>query len=122
MYKIKVSGQFSAAHALHGYKGKCEKPHGHNWKVEVSVAADKLDKIGMAIDFTDVKKKLNAVLKELDHADLCKHCYFKKVNSTSENIAKFIYDKLSGAFKKTPVELIKVTVWETDNSCASYSL
>ncbi|MFH1406859.1 MAG: 6-carboxytetrahydropterin synthase QueD [Candidatus Omnitrophota bacterium] len=131
MYEIKVSGQFSAAHALKGYKGKCENLHGHNWKVQVAASAAGLDNVGMVLDFSDVRKKLNSVLKQMDHKYLNRIPYFsaaggsasggKKTNPTSENIAKFIYNKLSVCLKKSNVELTKVSVWETDNSCASYS-
>ena len=58
MYKIKIEGDFSSAHNLRGYKGKCEELHGHNWKVEVAVVSSKLDKIGMVMDFKSLKEKL----------------------------------------------------------------
>jgi len=116
MYKVKIEEHFSSAHNLRGYKGKCEELHGHNWKVEVEVAKDSLDNIGMVIDFTCLKKKLNAILEKLDHKYLNKLSYFKKVNPTSENIAKYIYDKLKG----DRAEVASVTVWESDRSSATY--
>lgn len=116
MYTIKVEARFCAAHNLRGYKGKCEALHGHNWKVEVSVEKEKLDKIGMAVDFRVVKQRLNTILDKLDHKYLNEIGYFKKTNPTSENIAKFIYDEL-----KCYVTYLKsVTVWESDNSSAAY--
>ncbi len=116
MYTIKVEAGFSSAHNLRGYKGKCEQLHGHNWKVEVVVKKDKLDKLGMVADFRFVKDKLNAVLEGLDHKYLNDIAYFKKVNPTSENIAKYIYD----CFKSRVPGLRSVTVWESDNSSATY--
>lgn len=116
MYNIKAEGTFSSAHNLRGYKGKCEELHGHNWKVEITVSSNKLDKIGMVMDFKYLKAKLNEVLDKLDHKYLNDLPYFKKVNPTSENIAKYIYDNL-----KTAVAAIKsVRVWESDNSSAAY--
>ena len=116
MYSIKVEANFSSAHNLRGYKGKCEKLHGHNWKAEVAVLKDKLDKVGMALDFRYLKMKLDKVLEKLDHKYLNNLTYFKKVNPTSENIARYIYDNL-----KTRIPGIKsVTVWESDNSSATY--
>ena len=116
MYSIKVEGYFSAAHNLRGYKGKCESLHGHNWKVEVELCADVLDKIGMLADFKIIKKQLNAVLEKLDHSYLNKLAYFKKVNPTSENIAKFIYDHL--ALKVEGLDLVRV--WESRGCSATY--
>jgi 6-pyruvoyltetrahydropterin/6-carboxytetrahydropterin synthase len=111
-----VESIFSSAHNLRGYKGKCEELHGHNWKVEVSVTAGKLDKTGMVLDFTYLKAKLNKVLGGMDHKYLNNIPYFKKVNPTSENIAKYIYDKL----KTSGLQLTDVTVWESDKARATY--
>ena len=116
MYSIKVEGDFSSAHNLREYKGRCEDLHGHNWKVEVVVEKETLDKLGMVMDFKTLKKRLNALLDKMDHKYLNDIAYFKKVNPTSENIAKYIYDclkpKISG--------LKSVTVWESDTSSAIY--
>ena len=117
MYEIEVFRNFSAAHRLRGYKGKCENIHGHNWKVGVAVSSDKLNEIGIVIDFKEVKKKLKDVLNELDHKDLNSLKYFKKVNPTSENLAKLIYKKL----KKKGLPVSSISVWETDDSRATYS-
>ena len=57
MFEVSVSMNFSAAHNLRGYQGKCEALHGHNWKVEVVLRAARLDKIGMVEDFTFIKGK-----------------------------------------------------------------
>lgn len=116
MYKIKIEGDFSSAHNLRGYKGKCEALHGHNWKIEVVVASPKLDKIGMVMDFKALKTKLYRLLEKLDHAYLNNIAYFKKVNPTSENIAKYLYDNLKA---KVP-RLYSVTVWESDKASATY--
>ena len=116
MYRIKVEGNFSSAHSLRGYKGKCESLHGHNWKVEVEISGESLDKIGMLVDFKIVKKQLYRVLEKLDHSYLNKLAYFKKVNPTSENIAKYIYDRLQGK----GLSVKAVTVWESQNCCARY--
>jgi len=128
MFSLKVEGAFSSAHNLRGYKGKCEDLHGHNWRVEITVKSGELDDLGMVLDFKYLKNKLNVVLEELDHKYLNEIPYFsatnrggsasggKKVNPTSENIAKYIYNKL-----KTRIPLLNcVTVWENSTSCATY--
>lgn len=117
MFKIEVASSFNAAHKLRGYKGKCEKLHGHNWKVQAIVEMENLDKIGMVLDFKILKKKLSNALRDLDHSYLNDQKIFKKVNPTSENIAKFIYQRLWKQVKG----LKSISVWETDSSCATYS-
>ena len=116
MYSLRVEATFSSAHNLRGYKGKCEDLHGHNWRVELVVKSEKLNNIGIVVDFKDLKKKLKASLEEMDHKYLNKISYFKKVNPTSENIAKYIYKKL---IRQVPL-LESVTVWENSTSCATY--
>ncbi len=116
MYSIKVEANFSSAHNLRGYKGKCEELHGHNWKIELAITKNKLDKLGMVADFRLVKDRLNMVLEKLDHKYLNNIPYFKKVNPTSENIAKYIYDCL----KRQVPGVKSVTVWESENSSATY--
>lgn len=116
MYSIKVESTFSSAHNLRHYKGKCEELHGHNWKVELKATQDKLDKTGMVLDFKYLKMKLNRVIEALDHKYLNSMPYFKKMNPTSENIARYIYDRV----KKSGVRLKSVTVWENTTSSATY--
>ena len=115
-FEVSVQSSFSAAHRLKGYSGRCENMHGHNWKVGISVSSARLDKQGMVVDFTVLKKSLNGVLANLDHKVLSDIPYFKKFNPTSENIARYIFDRLCRRYK-----YLKVTVWETDTSCATYS-
>ncbi len=116
MFKVKIEADFSSAHNLRGYKGKCEELHGHNWKVEVAAEKEGLDKIGMVMDFGVLKKELRGILERLDHKYLNKVPYFSKVNPTSENIAKYIYDNMK---RKVPC-VRSVTVWENSSSSATY--
>ncbi|HAJ57342.1 MAG TPA: 6-carboxytetrahydropterin synthase QueD [Candidatus Omnitrophica bacterium] len=120
MFEVSVCMNFSSAHNLRGYKGKCEALHGHNWKVELSLGSDTLDRTGMVEDFTLIKEKLKSVLSLLDHKYLNVLSYFKRINPTSENIARFIYLKMAERMKKEPLKVISVKVWETDTSYAIY--
>ncbi|MGC8976501.1 MAG: 6-carboxytetrahydropterin synthase QueD [Candidatus Ratteibacteria bacterium] len=120
MYEIKVFGEFSSAHRLRFYKGKCESLHGHNWKVELVVVGEFLDRTGLLIDFQILKSKLNIVLEDIDHKNLNKIPFFKDKNPSSENIAFFIYKKMEQLLKNYPCKVLKVTVWENDRQCASY--
>ena len=116
MYKITVKTHFSSAHHLREYKGNCENVHGHNWKVEVTAAFKELPESGMAMDFRDLKKVTSGVIDKIDHKDINQLDYFKDVNPTSENIAKFIFDRI--AQEGVPVREVKV--FETDKYSASY--
>ncbi len=120
MFEVSVKIDFSAAHNLRGYKGKCENLHGHNWNIEAVFGPEELDKSGMIVDFKDSKKILKWILSGFDHRYLNKIESFKKINPTSENIARFIFQKLAEKTKKKLYKVIKVSVWETPLNRASY--
>jgi 6-pyruvoyltetrahydropterin/6-carboxytetrahydropterin synthase len=120
MYQISVEGHFDAAHYLRDYGGKCENLHGHRFKVVVSLNAAKVNKIGLAYDFTELKRHLGEVLARFDHASLNDVPPFDKINPSSENIAMTIYDELNGRFSGG-VTLATVEVWESPESRVSYS-
>ena len=117
MFEIKVKTDFSAAHNLRNYEGKCEKLHGHNWIVEAAFRYKKLDDNGLAVDFRIAKAALKDAIEELDHSYLNELGSFKKTNPTSENIAKFIFDDV----KKNNKNINSISVWENERSCATYS-
>jgi 6-pyruvoyltetrahydropterin/6-carboxytetrahydropterin synthase len=121
MYEITVLSHFSGAHRLRYLHGKCEELHGHNWKVEASVVSDRLNKEGVVIDFKIFKQKLEKVMKLLDHTYLNDLPYFSGKEPSSENIAKYIFDKLKRELKSHHGILRKVTAWESETSCATYS-
>ncbi len=117
MFELSVESHFSAAHHLLNYDGKCENVHGHNWKIEVAIEGEALDKSGMLIDFRIIKNYMWEVLERLDHKDLNTLEEFKNISPSSENIAKFIYIELK---EKLP-QLKKVSVWETEKAKATYT-
>ena len=120
MYELMIETHFSSAHQLRGYKGKCEKVHGHNWKVQVYVLAEKLNEIDIAIDFHDLKKMTEEVTAQLDHNFLNEIFPFTEKNPSSENIAKWIYDSLKKRANNENISLSAVTVWESETSSATY--
>lgn len=120
MYDIFVKTHFSSGHHLRDYPGSCELPHGHNWKVTVTVRAVELDELGMGIDFKVLKKHVNQVIDELDHRNLNEMAAFADLNPSSEHIAKFIYDRLQKPLDHKRYRLYSVTVFETDTSGLTY--
>ena len=120
MYQISVEGHFDAAHYLRDYGGKCENLHGHRFKVVVSLEAKKLDKIGLAYDFTELKRHLGEVLARFDHTSVNDVPPFDKINPSSENIAAEIYKQLKDRFP-AEVVLSSVEVWESPESRVFYS-
>ena len=120
MFDLSVKSEFSAAHSLRGYEGKCESLHVHNWRVEVIVVSERLNKVGIASDFKKLKKIINAITNEFDHYHLNKLSFFKKVNPTSENIARYIFIKIKPRLKRELVSLKSVSVWESESSKATY--
>ena len=120
MYRLTVKSSFAAAHRLRDYGGKCEHLHGHNWLVEVSVESGSLNEVGLALDFKDLKARTDEVLGSLDHKFLNEVEPFGRLNPSSENIARFIFEKLNGKLKGLSVNLVSVSVWENPNYCATY--
>lgn len=120
MYHLMIKTHFAAAHNLINYQGDCENLHGHNWRVEVTVSASELDKAGLAIDFKILKKQTNQILDTLDHTHLNALEPFRDMSPSSENICRFLYEKLSQSLNNDNIRVEKVTVWESENACASY--
>ena len=120
MYELTVEADFASAHKLVGYDGDCARLHGHNWKVVVTVTAEELDEIGIALDFKKVKAAAREVAGELDHRFLNDIPPFDKINPTAENLARVLYEKIGEKVNDGNARVTKVTVWETPTSAASY--
>lgn len=120
MFELMIETTFSAAHQLRGYMGKCEHLHGHNWKVQVHITAERLNEIDIAIDFHELKRVTNEVVAPLDHSFLNEIFPFTEKNASSENIAKWIYDSLKKRVNNENIQLSAVTVWESDMASATY--
>jgi 6-pyruvoyltetrahydropterin/6-carboxytetrahydropterin synthase len=120
MFTLRVTDSFSAAHRLRGYHGDCERLHGHNYKVEVSIESTDLDETGIVIDFRDVKNILKDALDEMDHQYLNELAAFSDRNPSAENIARHIFTTISDTVKH-PARLKEVVVWENENCSVSYS-
>ncbi len=122
MYQIMVEDVFSSAHQLIGYEGKCENLHGHTFKVQILLSGENLDDLGMLFDFKRAKLLLKDTLEEFDHKNLNTLPFFAKENPTAENIAKQIFFSLSDKISKEKIKLEKVIVWESEKSCAIFTL
>lgn len=120
MFEVVIKKDFSAAHMLNDIGGKCEELHGHNFAVEVTVAAPSLTRAGIMIDFRDVKRWLGEILEMLDHRCLNELPFFSGTSPSSENVARFIFDRLR---EKLPAgtALARVTVWESEDARVSYT-
>jgi len=121
MYKVRVEEEFSAAHFLSHYKGKCEKLHGHNYRVRLWFCGEKLDDGGMLFDFSILKKLLREVLSILDHSNLNDMEVFSG-DPSAERIAKFIFEEIQKKIPASEKELLwAVDVFENSRSMARYS-
>jgi 6-pyruvoyltetrahydropterin/6-carboxytetrahydropterin synthase len=125
MFEVRVEASFSAAHFLQDYHGKCERLHGHNYKVYAHARGRKLDEGGMLLDFSELKKALRSVCEELDHRNLNDFDCFAQ-NPSAERIAMYIYE---GIVRQLPglrngggesASLYAIDVFETDTSRARY--
>jgi 6-pyruvoyltetrahydropterin/6-carboxytetrahydropterin synthase len=124
MYEVTVEDSFAAGHYLRNYKGKCENPHGHNYKIRVTLAGAELDKAGLLLDFKDLKDVMKSAIERLDHQMINDIAPFTIVNPSAENLAKYFYDETNIRLSKTTngrVRVKDVTVFETDITTARYS-
>lgn len=121
MFEIEIDRSFSAAHQLKGYDGDCRNLHGHNYEVTVTVAAEKLNEIGIALDFKKLKAALDEVIAPYDHHNLSELPEFQQLNPTSEVLAQVIYRKMSAALNDGNVRVSKVRIGESSSSRLTYS-
>lgn len=120
MYEVSVEDAFSAAHALRGYAGDCERLHGHNWRVELTVEARALDAVGMAADFRELKAALGEAVRPLDHRNLNEDvAAFREANATTERLARLVAEQVA---PKLPagVRVARVRVWESAGASAAF--
>jgi len=122
MYELKVVTRFAAAHQLKMVTEKCENLHGHNWRVEMFVTGPELNDAGVLMDFGLLKNHLSGVIDGLDHKFLNELNFFDTENPSSENIARFIALAMQEKLADVPIDVSRVSVWESDDACATYYL
>ncbi len=123
MYEVTVEAEFSSGHYLRNYKGKCENPHGHNYKVCVTLAGEALDEAGLLLDFKLLKQVLRPVIERIDHRMLNDLEPFIVLNPSAENMAKYFYDQTNeqlATMTEGRVRVKDATIWETDTTTATY--
>lgn len=120
VYEVTIKQSFSAAHILNEIGGTCEKLHGHNFVVEISICSGVLSEGGILIDFRVLEKWADEILKEFDHKYLNDISYFKDTSPSSENIARYIYDRISEKIDESYLYVSRVTVWESESARATY--
>jgi 6-pyruvoyltetrahydropterin/6-carboxytetrahydropterin synthase len=123
MFEVTVEQTFAAGHALREYKGKCENVHGHNYRVQVTVEGEQLNRIGLLVDFVELKRAVRDVIAYLDHQFINDLEPFTTINPSAENLAKYFYDEVSARVQiatDTPARIAQVKIWETDTSIAVY--
>jgi 6-pyruvoyltetrahydropterin/6-carboxytetrahydropterin synthase len=120
MFELKVTTHFAAAHQLRMVAEKCENMHGHNWKVEVVVAGERLNEAGVLVDFGELKSHVAEIMNTLDHKYLNDLEAFSDGNPSSENIAVYVAESLAGKIEDTGIRVRRVTAWESEDACATY--
>jgi 6-pyruvoyltetrahydropterin/6-carboxytetrahydropterin synthase len=120
MFELKIITHFAAAHQLRLVAKKCENLHGHNWKVEVCVAGEHLNDAGVLIDFGEFKAHVNAIIANLDHKFLNELNLFEG-NPSSEKIAVYIAEALAPKMAASGIRVSRVTTWESEDACATYT-
>ncbi len=121
MYELTVERNFAAAHHLRGYEGRCARPHGHNYRVQISVVGQELNQQDLLMDFGQLKATCDEVIADLDHTDLNQHPAFVDSNPSSENLSRYIFTQLAARLKQSPVRVTAVSVWESDTTRVTYT-
>lgn len=119
MYRLSIQTSISAAHFLNNYDGNCALLHGHNWKIQVEVCSEQVDKAGMVIDFKDLKDITWQVAGKFDHHVFNETPPFDKENPTAENISRYLYNEI-GKLLPAHVKMDRIRLWETDNYSIEY--
>ncbi|MGC9157750.1 MAG: 6-carboxytetrahydropterin synthase QueD [Terracidiphilus sp.] len=123
MYEVTAEADFSSGHYLRNYKGKCENPHGHNYKIRITLAGPELDSAGLLLDFKLLKQVLRPVIERLDHQMLNDLEPFTVLNPSAENLARYFYEQTSRQLATLTAGRVRVkdaTIWETDTCTATY--
>lgn len=117
MYELIVRRHFDASHIVEGHPGKCKNLHGHRWVAEVAVVAERLNEIGIAVDFGDVKRALDEVLPDHRHINDVIPGEFKP---TAEGISAWLTGELRPRLRALGGELRRVTIWESPDAAATF--
>jgi 6-pyruvoyltetrahydropterin/6-carboxytetrahydropterin synthase len=121
MFEISVEETFAAGHFLRSYHGKCENPHGHNYRLRITLRGPKLDSTGLLYDFVHLKQAIHSVVEAVDHKFLNDQPPFDVLNPSAENMAKYFHDEILARMKaENGTTIARVDVWETDTTKASY--
>jgi len=123
MFEVTVEAGFSSGHYLRNYHGKCENPHGHNYKVFVTLIGEELDETGLLLDFKMLKQVVRPVVEYLDHQMINDLKPFDEINPSAENLARYFYQQTRQQLQDMTGGRVRVkdsTVYETDTSFARY--
>ncbi|NUQ30357.1 6-carboxytetrahydropterin synthase QueD [Terriglobus albidus] len=123
MFEITVEATFSSGHYLRNYHGKCENPHGHNYRVLVTLQGKELDDSGLLLDFKLLKQVMRPVVNYLDHQMINDLKPFDEVNPSAENLARYFYQETSKQMLEMTNGRVSVkdcVMYETDTSMARY--
>jgi 6-pyruvoyltetrahydropterin/6-carboxytetrahydropterin synthase len=121
MFEVMIERNFSSAHQLRGYKGKCENLHGHNYKIEIYARGRELDNIGLLVDFGELKTAADEVVQYLDHRNINELPPFDvELNPSAENLARYILERVASRVGDERVKIYKVRCFETPTSVATY--
>lgn len=122
-FEVMIERNFSSAHQLRGYKGKCENLHGHNYKIEIYARGRELNNIGLLVDFVELKDAADDIVRYLDHRNINELPPFDvELNPSAENLARFILERVAGRIRDERVQIYKVRCFETPTSVATYQI
>lgn len=121
MHTISKDFTFAAAHAIRGHTRGCQNLHGHNYRVRVCLAAERLDELGMVLDFADLKAMMQDIVGPFDHHVINEIAPFDVTNTTAELLSKHVFEQVEARLQgQERVTVRRVEVWENETACAVY--
>lgn len=123
MYEVTVEAEFAAGHYLRNYRGKCENPHGHNYKVKITLHGRELDAAGLLLDFKQLKQVMRPLIERFDHQMINDLAPFTELNPSAENLARYFFDGTNAQLREMTQGRVSVkdcTIYETDTTTATY--
>lgn len=119
-FEIGITDEFEAAHSLSGDFGPATRVHGHTYRVELRAEAREIDSTGIFYDLGRLRAELRSVLEPLHYRNLNEIIELADTNTTAEAVARYILRKLAPALRAGGAEGLRVTLWESSSSFASY--
>ncbi len=120
MFEVSYETTFCATHAILDGSRALEPLHGHDWRVEVTAASERLDRTGVVVSFEHLKEAADEIARRLHYGDITSHPHFAGVSPSAEAVARYFFEEVRKAMGEEGERVRRVRVWEAPGCSASY--